>query len=138
MSGEHSRRRPAPGPSRKPWPPRSRRIVAAFIDACEQRDAHALGKVLRRSVELTIDSGGAIPIRSRAHGRPDVADLILELIASFPRLRMEPGEVNGAPGIVLRSSQQVVGVLNAVRRGSRAQELWIVVNPDKLRHWNAM
>jgi RNA polymerase sigma-70 factor (ECF subfamily) len=138
MTDENRPRRSASPRSQKPWSPRSRRVVAAFIDACEQRDPQALGKLLRRNVELTIDSGGAVPIRNRASGRSDVTDLLLELIAYFPRLRLEPGEINGTPGIVLLSAQHVVGVLNAARRGGRAQQLWIVVNPDKLRHWNAM
>lgn len=138
MTGENPPRRSGSPRPQKSWSPRSRRVVAAFIDACEQRDAHALEKMLRRNVELTIDSGGAIPIRNRASGRSDVTTLLLELIASFPRLRLEPGEINGTPGIVLLSAQRVVGVLNAERRGGRAHQLWIVVNPDKLRHWNAM
>lgn len=97
-----------------------------------------LGRLLDRGAELTIDSGGAIQIRGRARGRSDIANLILELIARFPHLRLEPREINAAPGIVLFSAQQVVGVLTAAWRGRRAQQLWIVVNPDKLRHWNAM
>jgi RNA polymerase sigma-70 factor (ECF subfamily) len=117
--------------------PRSHRFVVAFIDACEHRDASALRKLLRCHVELTIDSGGSIPIRNRASGRSAVTDLLLELIACFPRLRLEPRDINGTPGVILLSSQRVVGVLNAVCRGGRVQQLWIVVNPDKLRHWNA-
>ncbi|GAB2831827.1 hypothetical protein ACFQ0P_08205 [Microbacterium insulae] len=94
--------------------------------------------MLRRDAVLTIDSGGTIPVRPHARGRNDVARLILELMGHFPLLRLEPGHINGRPGIVLRSSGRVVGVLNAVRRGGAAQELWIVVNPEKLRHWDAL
>lgn len=133
-----SRHKPGRAPSRKPWSARSRYVVTAFIDACEHEDPDALGRVLRRDAALTVDSGGTLPIRPHAHGRADVAQLILELIAHFPGVRLEPGHINGGPGIVLRASGQIVGVLNAVRRGRAAQELWIVVNPEKLRHWNAI
>lgn len=131
-------RRSGRTPSRKAWSPRARRVVASFVTACEQRDAAALEKVLTRDAALTIDTGGALPIASRAEGRAAVASLILELIAHLPRVRLEPGHVNGRPGLVLVASGRVVGVLNAVRRGNAAHELWIVVNPEKLRHWNAM
>lgn len=137
MTGDAAARRPRSPRPQKPWSPRSRRLITALIDACERRDADAIGKLLRRTVELTIDSGGSIPIRNHARGRTDVISLLLNVIATFPRTRLTRGEINGQPGVIIVSAQQVVGILSASRRGGRLHRIWIVVNPEKLRHWNA-
>jgi len=136
MTGDASRRPRSPRPQ-KAWSPRSRRLITALIDACERRDADAIGRLLRRTVELTIDSGGSIPIRNHARGSTDVISLLLNLIATFPRARLARGEINGQPGVIIVSAQQVVGILIPSRLGGRLQHMWVVVNPDKLRHWNA-
>jgi RNA polymerase sigma-70 factor (ECF subfamily) len=116
--------------------PRERRFLADFVTACEQRDAAALERLLTRRAVLTIDSGGVVAIASHAEGRAAVARLLLELIERFPRVRLESGHINGRPGLVLVSWGRVVGILHAAHRRSAARELWIVVNPEKLRHWN--
>lgn len=111
--------------------------LAVFISVCEQADVDALARVLRPDVTLTIDSGGALPVRGTVEGRHDVAAAIVELLALLPGRRLVRGHVNGRPGILVVSAKRVVGVIGAVRRGTRVEDVWIVVNPDKLRRWNA-
>lgn len=125
-------------PLRKPWSRRARRVVASFMRACESGDRDGIARLMRRDAALTIDSGGSIPGAHRAQGPDAVASAIAELLSRYPGFRMEPGHVNGRPGIVIVADGSVVGVINAVRHGDRVREMWIVVNPDKLRHWNAM
>ena len=45
-------------------------------------------------------------------------------------------EVNGAPGIVVRSHDRVVGVVSIAMGASTITQIWAVTNPDKLAHWN--
>ena len=125
-------------PLRKPWSRRARRIVDSFMQACASVDTDGIARLMRPDAALTIDSGGSIPGPHCADGPDAVATAITELLIRYPGFRMEPGHINGRPGIVMVSDGRVVGVINAVRRGRRVQEMWIVVNPDKLRHWNAM
>ena len=43
--------------------------------------------------------------------------------------------VNGLSGIVIRRSNQVVGVIGLGTADDVVSDIWIVLNPDKLRHW---
>ena len=45
--------------------------------------------------------------------------------------------VNGEPGIALHTGHDIVGVLTVGLRADRISRLWLVVNPEKLRAWNA-
>ena len=125
-------------PLRKPWSPRARRVIERFIGACETGEAGRITALLRSDVALTLDSGGHSDGAHRVDGADEVARAIVALLRRDPGCRLEGGHVNGRPGIVMLSGDRVVGVINALRRGSRVQEMWIVVNPDKLRHWNAV
>jgi RNA polymerase sigma-70 factor (ECF subfamily) len=46
-------------------------------------------------------------------------------------------EVNALPGIVMRVDGRVVGVISLGLRGRAISAIWVVLNPDKLTHWNA-
>jgi RNA polymerase sigma-70 factor (ECF subfamily) len=43
--------------------------------------------------------------------------------------------VNGAPGVVLRRAAGVVAVVSLRVAGTKVAAVWIVLNPDKLGHW---
>ena len=43
-------------------------------------------------------------------------------------------EVNGLPGVVVQSQGQTIGVASFDYAGGRIAAIYIVVNPDKLRH----
>jgi RNA polymerase sigma-70 factor (ECF subfamily) len=45
--------------------------------------------------------------------------------------------VNGEPGVVLRVVGGVVAVLSLKVTRSKVSTVWIVLNPDKLRHWSS-
>jgi RNA polymerase sigma-70 factor (ECF subfamily) len=44
-------------------------------------------------------------------------------------------EVNGRPGLVARLDGRVVAVIATEVRGGRLTDIWMVLNPDKLRAW---
>ena len=69
------------------------------------------------------------------------ADNVARVLASiFPLLakidaRVEPRELNGQPGAILRDrNDKVVGTLTLDVLGGRIQTIRSVVNPDKLGH----
>jgi RNA polymerase sigma-70 factor (ECF subfamily) len=49
-----------------------------------------------------------------------------------------PGDhpVNGRTGLVVRYDRQVAGVISLDVAGSRVVQVWVTLNPDKLRSWN--
>jgi RNA polymerase sigma-70 factor (ECF subfamily) len=72
-------------------------------------------------------------------GADQVARCLTELLGPETLLSVEA--VNGQPGVVLRTldgaAEKVVAVLSLKVAGPKVATVWIVLNPDKLRHWQA-
>jgi RNA polymerase sigma-70 factor, ECF subfamily len=112
-------------------------ITEALRHAWEQRDTEQLTAAVTRRATLTMDSGCETPgLSGVVTGRADVGAALLRLTDTYHPASVEPAEVNGGPGILLRSGARVVGVIAVAIRGGRVDQLWAVLNPDKLTHWN--
>jgi RNA polymerase sigma-70 factor (ECF subfamily) len=113
-------------------------LAARFFDALREGDLDGLRELLAADASLVGDSGGKAPQLARAiFGAGKVARVLASI---FPRLvrigvTLEPHEVNGQPGAILRDRDGKV--LNAwaldVLDG-RIQTIRTVTNPDKLGH----
>jgi RNA polymerase sigma-70 factor (ECF subfamily) len=113
-------------------------LAARFFDALSDGDLDGLRGLLAADASLIGDSGGKAPQLARAiFGAEKVARVLASI---FPRLvridvTLEPHEVNGQPGAILRDRDGKV--LNAwaldVLDG-RIQTIRTVTNPDKLGH----
>jgi len=113
-------------------------LAARFFDALSEGDLDGLRVLLAADASLIGDSGGKAPQLARAiFGAERVARMLASI---FPRLvridvTLEPHEVNGQPGAILRDRDGKV--LNAwaldVLDG-RIQTIRTVTNPDKLGH----
>jgi RNA polymerase sigma-70 factor (ECF subfamily) len=44
--------------------------------------------------------------------------------------------VNGRTGLVVRYDRQVAAVIGLDITGGRVVQVWVILNPDKLRSWN--
>jgi RNA polymerase sigma-70 factor (ECF subfamily) len=113
-------------------------LAARFFDALRDGDVDGLRELLAADVQLVGDGGGKGPALARSViGAANVARV---LASNFPVLvridaRVEPREVNGQPGAVLRDRDgNVVGTLTLDVLGGRIQAIRSVVNPDKLGH----
>jgi RNA polymerase sigma-70 factor (ECF subfamily) len=110
------------------------RTVAALIAAL--RGDAGIDGLLARRVRLTIDAGGAASLPAGVvTGRLPAADALRDLFGRFTDPQPAAVEVNGAPGIVVRSCGRAVAVIAVHPRGRQISELWVIANPDKLRHW---
>lgn len=69
-------------------------------------------------------------------GPATTAQELLSLLDTFPDRTLVQHDVNGAAGIVVRSRDQVVGIISVEMRADLITQIWAVVNPDKLAHWN--
>jgi RNA polymerase sigma-70 factor, ECF subfamily len=113
-------------------------LAARFFDALRDGDLDGLRELLAADVQLVGDGGGKAPAFARSViGADNVARV---LAANFPVLAridatVEPREVNGQPGAILRDRDgKVAGTLSLDVLGGRIQTIRSVVNPDKLGH----
>lgn len=136
MSGPEDRPDPAgewlPVPSSPHW---HRALVHEFRTACEHGDVIALHGLLRHDVVAITDGGGRVtaalePVR----GVPAVVDL-LSHVRGASDTRLEECAVNGRPGLLLRRGGRVVGVVHVTIEQDWITDVWVVLNPDKLRGW---
>ena len=104
--------------------------------AAQTGQCSALVAVFDPAVALLTDSGGNVPADTRAaRGPDDVAERMCELLNCEPT-DVREHNVNGQPALVLRRHGRVMGIVSVGVRGDLVTDLWLVLNPDKLRHWN--
>jgi RNA polymerase sigma-70 factor (ECF subfamily) len=113
-------------------------LAARFFDAIRDGDVAALLGLLAADVQLIGDGGGKAPQWAKVIiGARHVARTLASIFPGFLRIGgvIEPHEVNGQPGAIVRDREGKV--LNAwaldVRDG-RIQTIRSVINPDKLGH----
>jgi RNA polymerase sigma-70 factor, ECF subfamily len=114
------------------------RLVSAFGAACESGDLAALIDILDPQVVTVSDGGGRVSAARRpVTGADNVARLLLGILAkAAPGVAIEPREVNGQAGFAVVDGGQVTGVVALGTSGERIRNIWIMLNPEKLRAWN--
>lgn len=106
--------------------------------AAQSGEPNILEHVLDPNVVMLTDDGGSV--RSAAdpapvQGSAAVARKICAVLDRDPT-EITEREVNGLSGLVLRRQGKVTGVVSVNVEDKLVTDLWIVLNPDKLRHWN--
>ena len=113
-------------------------LAARFFDALREGDVDGLRELLAADVQMVGDGGGKAPALARSViGADKVARLLASVFPEFARIdaRVEPCEVNGQPGAILRDRDgNVGGTLTLDVLDGRIQMIRSVVNPDKLGH----
>ncbi|KUN02234.1 RNA polymerase subunit sigma [Streptomyces canus] len=112
-------------------------VTGAVHDACVAEEVGLLASLLVPDVTVYFDGGGKIRALVRpVHGRQQVARSLLTLLARHRRVTLDTHPVNGRTGLVVRYDRQVAGVISLDVAGSRVVQVWVTLNPDKLRSWN--
>lgn len=112
-------------------------VVCEVREACTLQDPERLMAALAQDVTAFFDGGGKVRAQVRpAHGREKVARSLLTLLAPRPRTTVDPHSVNGRTGLVVRYDRRVAAVISLDLAGPQVVQVWVVVNPDKLRPWN--
>ena len=113
-------------------------LAARFFDALRDGDIEGLSELLAADVQMVADGGGKAPALARSViGADNVARVLASNLPLLVKIgaRLEPHEVNGQPGAILRDrNDKVVGTLTLEVLGGRIQTIRSVVNPDKLGH----
>lgn len=109
----------------------------AFAVGCRAASAAVLGVVLAAEVRVIVDHGGHLRLRpTEVRGRDAAGELLGALLGGQDELVLTVRPVSGSPGIVVRRGERVVGVLALALDGGRVHQVWAVLNPEKLVHWN--
>ena len=114
------------------------RLAAAFHEAAASGDLHRLTQLLAQDAVLYSDGGGKrIAALKPIYG----AGKILRFLAgvtrknpSLPAAQARPAIVNGLAGLVLREHDGTIDTLAFEHDGSRIVAIYVVRNPEKLRH----
>jgi len=113
-------------------------IVAAFWHASRTGDMQALLDLFAEEIEVRTDGGGKVPAAINVlHGRRRAAGLFAGLgrKRALPPPPLPPiRRINGVPGFVTREAGNVLQTTALDIRAGRIVAVWIVRNPDKLRH----
>ncbi|CAM5602517.1 MULTISPECIES: RNA polymerase subunit sigma [Streptomyces] len=122
----------------QPTPPRRQDEIAhAVRHACADGDADRLASLLTPDATAFFDGGGKVRALTRpVTGSGRVARSLLTLLARHPRTTLHTHPANGRTGLVVRYDDQVAAVITLDITGSRVVQVWVVLNPDKLRSWN--
>ncbi|CAL9350667.1 putative ECF RNA polymerase sigma factor SigI [Streptomyces sp. enrichment culture] len=112
-------------------------VVRAVRQACADEDMVLLTSLLASDATVFFDGGGRVraPVRP-VHGRARVARSLLTVLARRPRTALHTRSVNGRTGLVVRYGHRVAAVVSLDIAGHRVAQLWVTLNPDKLRSWN--
>jgi RNA polymerase sigma-70 factor (ECF subfamily) len=112
-------------------------VVGEVREACAAQDVERLLVSLARDVTAFFDGGGKVRAQARPiHGQEQVARSLLTLLAPRAHTTVNPHSVNGRTGLVVCYDQRVAAVISLDLVGPHVVQVWVVVNPDKLRAWN--
>jgi len=113
------------------------RLADAFHAAITTGDVSRLAQLLADDVVLYTDSGDK---RFVAHEPIRGKDKLLKIFASPAAQRALPGpdqiertRINGMPGFIIRTAEGIRTIALEIE-GDRLAALYVVVNPDKLKH----
>jgi RNA polymerase sigma-70 factor, ECF subfamily len=113
-------------------------LAARFFGALADGDVEGLRELLAADVQLAGDSGGKVPQFARViTGAGHVARVLASAFARLVRIgvTLEPHEVNGQPGAILRDRDGKVLITLALDvLDGQIQAIRSVSNPDKLGH----
>ncbi|WP_432512202.1 RNA polymerase sigma factor SigJ [Kineococcus sp. SYSU DK001] len=119
-------------------------VVRAFAHAAGTGDLAALSALLDPSVTLVSDGGGVVSAARRpVLGVSNVARFVLGIACKDPSLRLEPTVTGDGLAFLLVGGDagdqggRVRAVVNFGVTDGRVREVWIQMNPAKLRVWDA-
>ncbi|HLZ01346.1 MAG TPA: sigma-70 family RNA polymerase sigma factor [Bradyrhizobium sp.] len=125
--------RPAP----KAAPDSHARLLAAFCEAAASGDVSTLAGLLREDAIAITDGGGRKsaalnPIK----GAQKIIRFLLGIIGKNAGhdIRLVPMMINGTAGVLLYMDGEIDHTLSIAIDGDRIAAIYLVRNPDKLRH----
>jgi RNA polymerase sigma factor (sigma-70 family) len=129
------------GASRAPATPAARQagIVRDFKRAWEAKDVEALIGLLDPDATVITDGGGLVSaVTWPVQGGEQIARAFVDFAGRAPGLKILERTVNGQPGLVMIQQDRATVAVGAFGiAGGRIKDIWVVLNPEKLRPWTA-
>lgn len=125
--------RPAPAAT----PDSHARLLQAFSDAVASGNVRQLAELLREDAVALTDGGGRkFAARNPIIGADKVARFFIGLAGKIAGqdVRIQPAVINGAVGALLYLDGELDLTLSMAISGEKIAAIYVVRNPDKLRH----
>jgi RNA polymerase sigma-70 factor (ECF subfamily) len=112
-------------------------LVSAFITASRLGDVSALTRLLASDAKLVTDGGGKV---AAALNVIDGAERVAAFLGGVVRkgwtddLTVRADIINGLPGLIVSGPKGLVQTITFEIEGDVVKALYVVRNPDKLRH----
>ncbi len=121
-----------------PTPPteQARKLVEQFLAAAATGEMAGVLALLTEDSAVYSDGGGRVKAAGRAILGADHATRFL--LGIWPRfmtgVEVRPVDINGSPGITVGTNGRIDYALAFEIAGERVRNIYIMCNPDKLRH----
>jgi len=126
---------------RRPTPPATQdkhaRLLTAFCQAAASGDVTTLSELLREDAIAITDGGGRkMAALNPIYGAQKIIRFLLGLadMNASRDIRLTPMLINGAAGALVHMDGEIDHTLNMAIDGEKIAAIYIVRNPDKLRH----
>jgi RNA polymerase sigma factor (sigma-70 family) len=114
-------------------------IVKNFKQAWAAQDIDAMIRLLDPDATAIADSGGfANAVAGSIEGGEQIARVCVDFVDRAPGLVVLERTVNGQPGLVAQRDGVTAAVLAFDIAGDRIKGVWVILNPEKLRHWTTV
>ena len=113
------------------------RLLAHFVQATSSGDYDALVGVLADDAAVYSDHGGKAPAAQRTIvGADKIARFFIGVQLRFPPKdpSLQVVSLNGRPGAIMYSGQEPHSAFSFECVDGKITRLYVVLNPDKLRH----
>jgi RNA polymerase sigma-70 factor, ECF subfamily len=121
--------------------PKHAQLMAAFAAATQSGDLNALTQLLASDVRIITDGGGKVPAAQEViDGVDRAARFLVEVTRPRPGQWWRPdfkvrfATINGLPGVIVEGPEGAVQTAAFEIDGDVIRALYVVRNPDKLRH----
>ena len=115
-------------------------LLSAFLHATTSGDLDGLRRLLARDVRVITDGGGKV---AAALNVIEGADPAARFIVGVTRKGLSghetvrPAPVNGLPGLIIEEAGRLIQTVAFEIEGGVIRAIYVVRNPDKLRHLSA-
>lgn len=122
---------PAPPPNEQ-----AHRIVEQFLEATASGEVSDLLALLAEDATLYSDGGGRVAAAGRPiHSADHISRFFVGIRDRRPAETMvRHVQINGRPGVLMSSGGQIYNAVSFDLDGERVRNIYIVRNPEKLRH----
>jgi len=117
----------------------ARRVVEQFVNATITGEVTDLLALLTDDATLYSDGGGQVVAVGRPIESPDHISRFFVGIQRFRHVdtRLHFVTINGRPGVLMVSGGKIFNAISFELAGERVRNIYIVRNPEKLRHLSA-